>query len=146
MPCCCARSEIALKEAFRCIEDDRWVSCELFANQGQGSRVAAGLLALGVEPEDRVAIASNTRIEWILADLGMHVLRRSRCDDLPVDSARGCALRPRRLSIQVVFAEDDLQVSKQSLDHLDEQLPHLITIVQLDVQSRSLLGDQLGRS
>ena len=32
------------------------------------SRVAAGLLALGVQPEDRVAIASGTRVEWVLAD------------------------------------------------------------------------------
>ena len=32
------------------------------------TRLAAGLLALGLQPEDRVAIASNTRVEWVLAD------------------------------------------------------------------------------
>ncbi len=31
-------------------------------------KLAAGLLALGLQLEDRVAIASNTRTEWILAD------------------------------------------------------------------------------
>ncbi len=31
-------------------------------------KLAAGLLALGLELEDRVAIASGTRTEWILAD------------------------------------------------------------------------------
>ena len=41
--------------------------------------LAAGLLALGVVPEQRVGIASSTRYEWILADLavmcaGVHVL------------------------------------------------------------------------
>jgi long-chain acyl-CoA synthetase len=32
--------------------------------------IAAGLIALGVEPKERVAILSDTRPEWTLADLG----------------------------------------------------------------------------
>ena len=32
---------------------------------------AAGLVALGVGLEDRVAIASTTRLEWVLADLAI---------------------------------------------------------------------------
>jgi len=34
--------------------------------------LAKGLIALGVEPGDRVAILSNTRAEWTLADFGAH--------------------------------------------------------------------------
>jgi long-chain acyl-CoA synthetase len=33
--------------------------------------IAAGLLQLGLNPEDRVALASATRVEWIEADLGV---------------------------------------------------------------------------
>src|SRR6201999_612174 len=33
--------------------------------------IAAGLIELGVQPEQRVALASSTRVEWILADLGI---------------------------------------------------------------------------
>lgn len=33
--------------------------------------LAAGLLAVGIEPEQRIAIASSTRYEWILADLAI---------------------------------------------------------------------------
>jgi long-chain acyl-CoA synthetase len=33
--------------------------------------IAAGLIELGVQPEQRVALASATRVEWILADLGI---------------------------------------------------------------------------
>ena len=33
--------------------------------------IAAGLLALGLGPEDRVALASTTRVEWVEADLGV---------------------------------------------------------------------------
>src|SRR3990167_3995213 len=33
--------------------------------------IASGLRAIGVKPEERCAILSSTRIEWILADLGI---------------------------------------------------------------------------
>jgi long-chain acyl-CoA synthetase len=33
--------------------------------------IAAGLLQLGLKPEDRVALASTTRVEWVEADLGV---------------------------------------------------------------------------
>ncbi len=33
--------------------------------------IAAGMLQLGLKPEDRVALASATRVEWIEADLGV---------------------------------------------------------------------------
>ncbi|NEE60347.1 long-chain fatty acid--CoA ligase, partial [Streptomyces sp. SID8455] len=33
--------------------------------------IAAGLIALGVQPEERVALSSATRVEWILIDLGV---------------------------------------------------------------------------
>jgi long-chain acyl-CoA synthetase len=34
-------------------------------------KCAAGLVALGVEPKERVTILSNTRLEWMIADLGI---------------------------------------------------------------------------
>ncbi len=34
-------------------------------------RLAAGLLSLGLESEQRVGIAAATRLEWILADLAV---------------------------------------------------------------------------
>ncbi|MFD6983145.1 AMP-binding protein, partial [Streptomyces sp. NPDC059956] len=33
--------------------------------------IAAGIIDLGIQSEQRVALASNTRVEWILADLGV---------------------------------------------------------------------------
>ena len=36
-----------------------------------GGDTCAGLVALGVQPEHRVAIASGTRYEWVLADLAI---------------------------------------------------------------------------
>ena len=59
------------KEAFRYLEGDRWVSLSWTETKDKAFQLAAGLLALGIEREDRVAIASNTRMEWILADLAI---------------------------------------------------------------------------
>src|SRR4029077_14315060 len=59
------------KEAFRYPERERWTSVTWAEAGEQVSRFAAGLLALGIEPEQRVGIASGTRYEWILADLAV---------------------------------------------------------------------------
>lgn len=59
------------KEAFRKLDGDRWVSLTWNDTAAQVEAVAAGLLALGIAPEDRVAIASSTRYEWVLADLAI---------------------------------------------------------------------------
>ena len=59
------------REAFRYPVGDRWQSLDW---RGVGERVraiAAGLLSFGLGPEDRVAIAAGTRLEWILADFGI---------------------------------------------------------------------------
>ncbi|WP_264001765.1 AMP-binding protein, partial [Mycolicibacterium gadium] len=33
--------------------------------------IAAGLIALGINPEDRVALAAGTRYEWVVVDFGI---------------------------------------------------------------------------
>src|SRR4051794_25523072 len=62
-------------EAFRYPVDDggsdRWESVTWAEAGEQVPRYAAWLLALGIEPEQRVGIAAGTRYEWILADLAV---------------------------------------------------------------------------
>src|SRR3954467_4175254 len=51
-------------------EGKRWLEIS-YAQLGTRVReIAKGLIALGVKPGDRVAILSNTRTEWTLADFG----------------------------------------------------------------------------
>lgn len=59
------------KEAFRFLHDGQWVSATWRDAATRVESLAAGLLALGVQPEQRVGIASSTRYEWILADLAV---------------------------------------------------------------------------
>lgn len=56
--------------------------------------VAAGLIDLGLGSEERVALASNTRVEWILADLGVMCARRRGHHDLPQHQRGGIGVHP----------------------------------------------------
>ncbi|MFT3877557.1 MAG: long-chain fatty acid--CoA ligase [Propioniciclava sp.] len=60
-------------EAFRYPDaQENWVSLTWTRTRQQVWELGAGLLSLGLQPEDRVAIASNTRIEWVLMDLAIN--------------------------------------------------------------------------
>jgi len=137
------------KEAFRYVEDDRWVSLSWLQTRDKAFQLAAGLLALGIEPEDRVAIASGTRMEWILADLAIMCAAAATTTIYPSTQHEDVCFVLADSGSKMVFAEDDLQVGKV-VDHLDE-LPELSTIVQLDgrVDHPKVIGwaelEKLGR-
>src|SRR5690348_17133529 len=54
--------------------DGRWQSIAAAAARSEVERVALGLRALGVRPGERVALLSETRYEWAIADLGILAL------------------------------------------------------------------------
>jgi long-chain acyl-CoA synthetase len=137
------------KEAFRYVEDDRWVSLSWSQTQDKVFQLAAGLLSLGIGPEDRVAIAANTRMEWVLADLAIMCAAGATTTIYPSTQHEDVCYVLADSQSKVVIAEDDLQVEKV-VDHLDE-LPELLQIVQLDgkVDHPKVIGwadlEKLGR-
>jgi long-chain acyl-CoA synthetase len=118
------------QEAFRYRDGERWVSLTWQQTQDQVFELAAGLLALGVGPEDRVAIDANTRLEWILADCAVMCAGGATTTVYPNTQHEDVSYILGDSESKVLFAEDESQVAKV-LDHLDE-LPGLVTIVQID--------------
>ena len=118
------------KEAFRYLEGERWVSLTWNETKDKVYRLAAGLLALGVGREERVAISSNTRIEWILADLAVMCAGGATTTVYPTTTHEDVSFILADSESKVIFAEDAGQVAK-ILDHLDD-LPALETIVQME--------------
>ena len=55
-------------EAFRFPDHDGWTSVTWRQLGDRVELVAAGLIALGINPEERVALASATRYEWVVVD------------------------------------------------------------------------------
>jgi long-chain acyl-CoA synthetase len=118
------------REAFRHPVGDRWVSLD-WRQIGQRVRaIAAGLLALGVRPEDRVAIAASTRLEWILADFGILCAGAATTTVYPTTPAADVAFILRDSGARVVFAEDDEQLAKLRAHRAE--LPELTKVVRLD--------------
>ena len=50
---------------------DEWKSLSWAQAAERVYAIAAGLIGLGVQPEERIALAASTRVEWILVDLGV---------------------------------------------------------------------------
>src|SRR5215218_3609542 len=115
------------KEAFRRLVDGKWTSLTWREAAEQVEALAAGLLALGLEPEQRVGIASSTRYEWILADLAIICAAGATTTVYPSTNAEDTAYILGDSESRVVFAEDDEQISKLK-DHKAE-LPHLAKVV-----------------
>jgi long-chain acyl-CoA synthetase len=93
-------------------------------------RLAAGLISLGIEPEQRVAIAAGTRYEWILADLAIMSAGAATTTVYPSSMTSDVAYIVGDSGSRVVFAEDDLQVAKLRESRAD--LPDVGRVVTFD--------------
>ncbi|HXU96880.1 MAG TPA: long-chain fatty acid--CoA ligase [Jiangellaceae bacterium] len=119
------------REAFRYPDGkDGWTSLTWQQTRDRVWDIAAGLLALGVEAEQRVAIASSTRIEWVLADLGIMSAGAATTTVYPSTTPDDVYYILSDSGSRVVFAEDQTQVDKV-LEHRAD-LPDLMAIVVFD--------------
>ena len=118
------------REAYRFPKGDTWESVTWQETGDRVSRLAAGLVALGVEPEQRVGIASSTRFEWILADLSIMSAGAATTTVYPSTIDEDVAYILADSECRVVFAEDDEQIAKLT-KHRGE-LPHLSKVVTFE--------------
>src|SRR5699024_6732244 len=85
---------------------------------------------LGVQPEQRVAIAASTRIEWVLADLAINAAGAATTTVYPTTVADDEAYILADSDSRVVFAEDDEQIQK--LRQIRADLPAITKVVTFD--------------
>jgi long-chain acyl-CoA synthetase len=126
-------------EAFRFPVGETWESVTWHEAGTEVARLAAGLLALGVQPEQRVGIASGTRYEWILADLAIMCAAAATTTVYPSTNEEDTAYILADSECQVVFAEDDEQIAK--LRARKSELPHLGKVVAFEGSAGSSGGD-----
>ncbi len=92
--------------------------------------VACGLRALGIETEQRVGLLSGTRLEWIIADLGI-IMAGAACTTVyPSSKGDECAYILTDSHSRLLIAEDDKQVAK--IMAVREQIPSLTKIIVID--------------
>ncbi|MFE9644943.1 AMP-dependent synthetase/ligase [Streptomyces sp. NPDC006365] len=92
--------------------------------------IAAGLIELGVRPEERVALASSTRIEWILADLGIMCAGAATTTVYPQTNTDESAYILSDSGSRVLIAENAEQVAKAVEQRA--ALPELAYVVVID--------------
>jgi long-chain acyl-CoA synthetase len=92
--------------------------------------IAGGLRALGVGAGRCCAILSNTRVEWILADLGITCAAAVTATVYPASTPDECAYILADSGSVAVFVEDRVQLAK--LASVRARLPELRTVVLLE--------------
>ncbi len=123
-------------EAFRYRVGDDWVSMTWAQTKERVFHLAAGLVELGVQPQQRVAIASTTRIEWILADLAILCAAGATTSVYPSTAAPDVGYIVGDSDSVLMFAEDHQQARKA----IEASLPCLRTIVLFDGDGADLPG------
>lgn len=118
------------REAYRHLRGTDWVSVTWAEAAADVAEVAAGLLALGLEREDRVAIIASTRYEWIIADLGVMCAGGATTTVYPTTSADDAAYILADAGCRFAIVENAEQLEKVIAHRAD--LPQLETIIVMD--------------
>ncbi|MGE5235113.1 MAG: AMP-dependent synthetase/ligase [Acidobacteriota bacterium] len=94
------------------------------------SRLAGGLVGLGLEPGDRAAIVSGNRPEWALADLGTVAAAGVVATVYPTLTDDETAFILGHSAARIAFLENGDQLDK--VKRVRARLPHLGHVVVLD--------------
>ena len=117
-------------EAFRFPLGAAWESVTWAQVDARVRQVAAGLVALGIESEQRVAIASSTRYDWVVADLAVMLAGAATTAIYPTTSESDVAYIVADSQSRIVFAEDDAQIAKLRANRFS--LPELFKVVTFE--------------
>ena len=119
------------EEAFQTpTEDGGWRSYTWQQVFEEASEAAAGLVAIGTEPEQRVSIASNTRLDWIVADYAIMLAGAATTTIYPTTGAEDVGYILVDSHTRVLIAED-MEQAEKALENKDN-LADLETIVIFD--------------
>ncbi|WP_415950282.1 AMP-dependent synthetase/ligase [Streptomyces sp. KLOTTS4A1] len=111
---------------------DDWKSLSWAQAAERVFAIAAGLMDLGIQPEERVALAANTRVEWILADLGILCAGAATTTVYASTNAEEAAYILGDSDSRILIAEDAAQLAKVRERRAD--LPQLGHVVVIDAE------------
>ncbi|MFJ5843800.1 AMP-dependent synthetase/ligase [Streptomyces sp. NPDC092903] len=111
---------------------DEWKSLSWAQAAERVYAIGAGLISLGVLPEERVALAASTRVEWILADLGVMCAGAATTTIYPSTNTEESAFILSDSQSRVLIAEDAVQLAKAR--ERRAELPDLAHVVVIDAE------------
>src|SRR4051812_2142298 len=129
------------RPAARFKRDGEWDDVS-YAQLGETvSEIARGLIDLGLQPGDRVALLCTTRVEWTYADFAVTSAGAVVVPVYPTNSPEECAWVAGNSEARFVVCEDASQVAK--IVAVRDQLPKLEAIVAIEPSEDAIAIDEL---
>jgi long-chain acyl-CoA synthetase len=98
--------------AFRHHEGDAWRAVTFAEADAAAREIAAGFIAMGLRPGDRVCLLSQTRLEWVLCDVGILLAGGVTVPIYASNTAEQCEFIIRDAGAKILLIEDDGQRDK----------------------------------
>jgi long-chain acyl-CoA synthetase len=98
--------------AFRFKRDGAWVGMTWAEADQVAGEIAAGLVSQGVVAGDRVCLLSQTRVEWVLVDVGILLAGGVSVPIYPQSTGEQCEFIIRDAGAKLVVVEDATQLAK----------------------------------
>lgn len=127
------------REAYRYPVGHDWRSMTWRQAGARVNAIAAGLLSLGLHREERVGILCNTRVEWLICDLGILCAGGATTTVYPSSTPEDCAFILADSDTRYAFIEDASQVDK--LRAHKAEMPKLAKLVLIDGAPDAKDGD-----
>ncbi|MBD2760212.1 long-chain fatty acid--CoA ligase [Yimella sp. cx-573] len=112
---------------------EKWHSLTWKQVDERARNIAAGLMSLGVEMEDRVSIASATRVEWAITDLGIMLAGAATTTIYPTSTVDDILFIVSDSASKVVFTEEERH--NQILKDGRDAIPSVVKVVTFDGDS-----------
>src|SRR5881227_2133916 len=129
------------KPALRHKVGDEWRDIS-YEELGEAVReIALGLVDLGIDPRDRIAILSQTRPEWTLANFGILTAGATSVSIYQTNSAEECHYVLDHSGARAVFVEDGEQLAK--IREVEADLPSLEHVIVMAPEADLDLGDAI---
>jgi long-chain acyl-CoA synthetase len=136
-------AEYGSKAAIRYRRDGDWASVGFDELATIVDELALGLIALGIDPGDRVCVLANTRPEWTYASLA---ISRAGCVAVPVyptNSPEECEWVAGNSEARAIVCEDSDQLAK--VEQVRSGLPALEHLISIDPADGAIGLDELRR-
>jgi long-chain acyl-CoA synthetase len=98
--------------AFRHYVEGAWRATTFRQADTAAREIAAGFIALGLLPGDRVCLLAQTRLEWVLCDLGILLAGGVTVPIYASNTAEQCEFIIRDAGAKILICEDDAQRDK----------------------------------
>src|SRR4051794_16754555 len=129
------------RPAARFKRGDEWAEVSYLELAEIVSEIARGLIDLGLQPGDRVALLCTTRVEWSYVDFAITAAGGVVVPIYPTNSPDECAWVAGDSESRFVVCEDASQVAK--IVAVRDRLPKLEAIISIEPAEGALALDEL---